>query len=117
VTKWQFLSWSNVVLGLWLIAAPFAMGYSAGHGAVAEDFLLGTGIAVLAMWRAIGADSAGMRGVSWTVALAGLWVAIAPFALGYSGVAGAAANEVTVGLLVSTFGTIRALAPVTAKAA
>jgi hypothetical protein len=115
--KLRILSWINVLLGLWLTLAPFALGYSSVHGAGAEDVLLGSGIVALALWRAVGADSPGMQGVSWTVAIAGIWVAAAPFALGYSAIAAAAVNELTVGLLIATFGIIRAFAPAPLKVA
>jgi SPW repeat len=107
--KW--LSWSNVVLGLWLSVAPFALGYSSVHGAEVEDVLMGLLIVVFAMWRAMGAETAGGQGVSWAVTTTGLWVLFAPFTLGYSVVHVAAANDVIVGLLVSIFGAMHATAP------
>ncbi|HVZ23836.1 MAG TPA: SPW repeat protein [Vicinamibacterales bacterium] len=113
--KGQILSWTNAMLGLWLAIAPFAVGYSSIHGAVIEDALLGSGIAAFAFWRAVGGERPGMRAVSWIVATAGLWVAMAPVALGYSMSGAALANEVTVGLLIAVLGTARALAPVPAR--
>lgn len=34
-------SWTNAVLGGWLIAAPFALGYSGTGAAVANDIIVG----------------------------------------------------------------------------
>lgn len=34
-------SWTNAVLGGWLIAAPFALGYSGTDAAVANDIIVG----------------------------------------------------------------------------
>jgi hypothetical protein len=107
--KW--LSWSNVVLGIWLIVAPFTLRYSAVHGAMVDDVLLGMVIAAFAAWRAMGPETAGMRTVSWLVTVAGLWTMCAPFMLGYSSVPAAMANDVTVGLMVVILGMTRAMAP------
>lgn len=107
----KYVSWTNVVLGLWLIAAPFLLGYSGLTRAAYEDVLLGIGIASLALWRAVGPETREMAGVSWLVATAGAWVAIAPFALGYEAASAAVGNDVTVGIVVLGLAVWRALAP------
>ena len=107
--KWP--SWTNAVLGVWLILAPFALRYASPRATV-EDIVFGLIIGGLALWRALGPETPPMRTVSAIVALAGLWVAIAPFALGYSTLVAAVRNDVFVGLLVLILGGIRALAPV-----
>jgi len=107
--KWP--SWTNVLLGLWLLIAPFTLGYPHLGAAVTSDVLAGLVIASLAFWRAVGAESPSMTGVSWVVALGGLWVLSAPFLLGYAAVAAAVANDVLVGLVVASLGTYRAARP------
>ncbi len=100
--KWA--SWTDFVLGLWLIAAPFALGYAmVGHDR-GEDVLFGIVIAGVALWRSLVSNDSAMAGVSWIVALAGLWVLIAPFALGYSSVGAAVTNDVIVGAAVFVLG-------------
>lgn len=106
--KWA--SWTNLVLGLWLIIAPFSLAYAGVTAAVYEDVILGIVIASLALWRALGQETPEMAYVSWTVAASGLWVLISPFALGYSGTAAATYNDVIVGLVVVILATWRALA-------
>lgn len=106
--KW--VSWTNVAFGLWLTAAPFLLGYSGLARAAYEAVLLGIGIASLALWRALGPETREMAGVSWLVAAAGAWVAIAPFALGYQAASAAVANDVTVGIVVLGLAIWRAVA-------
>lgn len=106
--KW--VSWTNVALGLWLIAAPFALGYSGLTRATTEDVVLGIFVATLALWRAVGSETLLMPDVSWLVAVAGAWVAIAPFIVGYQAASAAVGNDVTVGIVVLCLAMWRALA-------
>ena len=103
------LSWTNFVLGLWLLFAPLTLAYSNTAAALWEDLLVGILIAALALWRALGAETREMAGVSWIVAVLGIWVLNAPSALGYAGIAAAFWNDMIVGLVVAVLGTVRAL--------
>jgi len=47
------LDWINVVLGVWLILAPFVLGYSAIVAAMWNDIIVGIVVAVLAVWAAV----------------------------------------------------------------
>lgn len=105
--KWA--SWTNFVLGFWLIIAPFSLAYAGVAAALYEDIILGIGIAALALWRALGKEMPAMAGVSWSVAGGGFWVLIAPFALGYAGTTAAVYNDVIVGLAVLVLGLWRAM--------
>jgi hypothetical protein len=44
------LDWINVVLGIWLIIAPFLLGYTAVTAAVWNDVIVGLVVIVLAGW-------------------------------------------------------------------
>ena len=44
----NWISWTNFVLGLWLIIAPFTLGYAGVTTAVYEDVILGILIALFA---------------------------------------------------------------------
>jgi len=46
------LSWVNTVLGVWLIIAPFILGYSKLTGALWNDIIVGIVVAVLSVWAA-----------------------------------------------------------------
>lgn len=100
-------SGANLILGLWLIAAPFVLNY-APSVARGNDVVMGIIIATLAAVRVFGAYRAAW--VSWLNVLAGIWMIIAPFALGYSGFAHPTWNDIIVGALVVAFGAWSALA-------
>jgi hypothetical protein len=106
--KWA--SWTNFVLGVWLIFAPFTLLYAKVQTAMYEDVLLGLVIGSLALSRAVGPETEAMTQVSWYVATAGLWVLIAPFVLGYAGTTAAVFNDVSVGLVVAILAFWRGLA-------
>jgi len=66
------VSWINVALGSWLIAAALLL--STRSGAVrAEEAIAGVLIAVLSYVSSVGVPSPAM---SWTVAGAGIWTVI-----------------------------------------
>ncbi len=104
--KW--VSWVNCALGLWLIAAPFALAYTNESSAVYEDVILGILIASVALWRALGAETNSAARLSWVVAAAGFWVMLAPFELGYGATRAPVDNDVIVGLAVLILGVWRA---------
>ncbi len=47
------LNWVNVVLGVWLIIAPFVLAYTGVMAAMWNDIIVGIIIAVLAAWAAL----------------------------------------------------------------
>jgi len=52
-TSWP--SWINVLLGLWLIAAPFLLGYPSGSAAMWNDIILGIVVGALSLTSALSA--------------------------------------------------------------
>jgi hypothetical protein len=50
---WAWLSWTNVVLGIWLMAGPFAFGNSDVDAIVGNHVIVGAGIAALGVWSAL----------------------------------------------------------------
>lgn len=46
-------SWTNAVLGGWLIAAPFVLGYSATSTAVTNDIIVGLVVLTLGVVSAV----------------------------------------------------------------
>jgi uncharacterized membrane protein len=48
--EWE--EWINVVLGVWLVIAPWVLGFSAVAAATWSHVILGIVIAALAAWRA-----------------------------------------------------------------
>lgn len=94
----------NVVLGLWLVIAPFLLGYSGLTAALWNDVLIGALIAILAGIRT--AKPLQQEGISWTNVVLGAWLIVAPFVLGYgaaqaeSAARVAQSNDIIVGLVV-----------------
>jgi hypothetical protein len=101
--KWA--SWVNVLLGLWLIVSPWALGYGYG-AAVANDVVLGILIAAVALWS-VSVPSI-ETAPAWINVILGMWLIIAPWVLG---VAGAAAyvgtNDPVIGILTIVFAALR----------
>ena len=122
--KWS--SWINLLLGVWLLIAPFALGYSnAGrttpsgwHVALGNDIIVGVAVIVFAaiaiaaalVSRSGHVTTARVMGwASWVVVALGVWEIVAPFALNYSGTTGAVTNDILVGAGLVVFGLIAAL--------
>jgi len=94
------LSWINFALGVWLLTASFALARTGPF--MAEESVAGVAIAVLAYAAAVARPH---PGVSWGVALAGLWTFIA----NYGALTTAKTNAMVVGLAVLVLGTANAI--------
>ena len=94
--RWQ--DWVNVVIGVWLFASPWFLGY-ADTVAAWNAYVMGAGIVVFAafaaympkMWEEI------------VNTLAGIWLVVSPFVLGFGAMRPVALHTVVIGLLVITF--------------
>ena len=95
------LSWINFILGLWLIVAAFVLPVRTGP-VMAEEGAAGIAVAVLAYAAAVGRPRAG---ISWSVALAGLWILVINYGMGTP----SKVNAMVVGLLVLGLGTANAV--------
>jgi SPW repeat-containing protein len=100
--KWA--SWVTCMLGVWLIAAPFTLAYMTESSALYEDVILGFLIASFAFTRAVSTETPSMVYVGLAVAVAGLWVLLAPYFFGYIGVDAAFNNDMVVGSAVCILG-------------
>lgn len=90
----------NLAFGVWLILAPFILGYGAVSGAMRNDIYLGIIVFILAL---IGTFSTDIR---WTRVLnivAGIWLLFSPFMFGYAATTGALINDMILGVLVIVF--------------
>jgi len=50
-----------------------------------------------------------MKALNWVLVLAGIWLIISPWVLGYSSLAGAMGNSVILGVIVGVIGLVQAL--------
>jgi hypothetical protein len=92
--RWQ--DWLNLILGVWLIVAPF-FGVGVHNDAAAyNSYISGAVVAILA----IAALSRTRLWEEWLNLIVGLWLIVAPFALQFTGERGHTWNQIIVGLIV-----------------
>ena len=80
--------WALVLAGIWLIVAPFVIGYSATRPVATYEAIV-AGLVV--------------------VTLAGIWSIAAPFVLGYSGAELARNSDILAGIVVAVIAIARTL--------
>ena len=100
-------SWVSLVLGVWLVLAPFALGYVGTFGAW-NDAIVGLVITIVAGWAAF-IRTPRVVTLSSITGAAGLWAALAPFFFTHGPVGTRGWNALVVGLLVLVLSTARAL--------
>ena len=88
--------WTNLVLGLWLIASPWLLQFSGAPAAAWNAWISGAIIGVLAAAALYQVQ----QWEEWVNALAGLWLVVSPWALGFSADQVTTWNAVIVGVLV-----------------
>ena len=90
-------AWSDVALGVWLLAAPSVIGYQATRPVVVIEDLV-PGLFLLATSGVILALRAQTFRVEWLQALCGLWLIAGSVALVFTRLPHAALNGVIVGV-------------------
>jgi hypothetical protein len=89
----------NLVLGVWLIVAPFVLAYSRGHiVAMSNDVVLGLLLVASSLWAL--AERSGHIGVAAFEAACGVWLMLEPFMLHGRTAPHAFFNNVAVGGIV-----------------
>lgn len=99
IKRWQ--DWVNVVLGLWMLASPWALDFAADNSAPARSaWLLGAAIVIFAA-LAVYIPRAWEEAIN---VILGLALVVSPWALGFLEQTTPTTNAVIVGLLVIAFG-------------
>lgn len=93
--KWQ--DWTNAVLGMWLAASPWVLGFADQQLAMMNAVIFGLALAVFSLLDV--SESKSTR--EWIVAISGLWLAISPFALRFASDFNAAVNAMLIGILAA----------------
>ncbi|MBX2997624.1 MAG: SPW repeat protein [Caldilineaceae bacterium] len=98
--KIKNMNWIMAVVGIWVAIAPFLLRY--GHIATARwnDLIVGLTIFVLAIASALTSYENGIRTMGWVTTMAGLWLLLAPFILGYSVVVIALWTDIIAGAVI-----------------
>jgi hypothetical protein len=89
----------DILLGAWLIVAPFILGYFRSRVEIGND--VGTGVVLIACSLWIVAIETGGVGASVLQLLAGLWLVAAPFFLHYEWLSRVFINDVIVGVFAA----------------
>jgi len=92
----------NVLLGAWLIVAPFILGYSGSMVELGNDISIGLVLVGCSWW--ILAAMRGQLGATTLQLLGGLWLVAAPFYFHYEKLSRAYTNDVIAGVLVVMVG-------------
>ncbi len=94
--RWQ--DWTNALLGVWLVIAPFSgVGPTDGVAAI-NSYLIGTAVALFAF----AALATPQIWKEYTNVGLGLWLVFAPFILGFTGLVGPMLNQIVVGLVIGS---------------
>ena len=98
----------DIVAGIWLIAAPFMFNYAANGGSTTNDVTVGIVALILAGIQMSG-ENYRTSWPSWIMGIMGVWLVIAPFAMGFPSGSAAMWSDVVLGILLAVLGTVTAL--------
>jgi hypothetical protein len=90
--------WVNMILGLALILAPFALGYSTNPTALWSSIVVGAVIAIASGYKAY--TNAADRWEDWVDVVAGVIAILLPFVFGFSAVTTALWTYIVLGVIV-----------------
>ena len=97
----------NLLAGIWLIMAPFLLGYSDFAEPTWNDVLVGVAVVIVAGVKLSKPLSA--AGISWVNVILGVWLIVAPFVLSYEA-QNAMWNDIVLGCIIAIFGIWSAVA-------
>ena len=87
----------NIVAGIWLILAPFILGYTSIVQALWNDIVVGIVVAVIAAIRIF--TPVRSSWLSWVNVILGFWLIVAPFILRYP-IATPRWNDIILGIII-----------------
>lgn len=97
----------NILAGIWLVIAPFLLGYSDFPEPTWNDILVGVAVIIIAGVKMSKPLSA--AGISWVNVILGVWLILAPFVLQYEP-RNAMWNDIVLGCIIAIFGIWSAVA-------
>ncbi len=102
----KVLSWIDIILGTWLIVAPFVLTYPS-MVAVWNSIIVGALVIILAGIHA--ANPTRAPGLNWITAILGVWVIAAPFVLHMASTTSTRWNDIVIGAAIVVFSVWSAL--------
>ncbi|MBV8667338.1 MAG: SPW repeat protein [Burkholderiaceae bacterium] len=95
-TRWQ--DWIKLLLGLWLVASPWVLGYTLYHTATANACAVGAALTLSNFMGVAKLNAPGQEVFKETghIALAG-WLIISPYALDFASLQNVTGNAVATG--------------------
>ncbi len=104
------LSWLIALVGLWHLISPWVLGYTAFTSALVNAVIFGALLIIFGVVAALVRSAGAARWLNWLNALIGIWLIIAPFALGFAALhRGAEVNSIIVGIVELVLGVIAAV--------
>lgn len=98
-TQVRTASGVDVLAGLWLVIAPFALNYSANGGSLTNDVVIGVAVLILAGVQMVG-DNYRISIPSWINVALGAWLVATPFVLDFPSGSAAMWNDIILGAVV-----------------
>ncbi len=95
--KWE--DWVGIGLGVWLIASPWALGFSDQAAPTMNALIMGSILVLDELLEVVVHEMA----EEWLDLVAGLWLMVSPLVLGFASQTAASANTVAVGVLTVLF--------------
>lgn len=101
MTGMRWGAWLNVIAGVLLVIAPFALGYyTLSETAMYEAVAVGLLVVGIALWSAV--STAAPAYLDYILALLGGWSIVAPFVFGYHTTVEVARNsDIFIGIAVA----------------
>jgi hypothetical protein len=96
----RFEDWINALLGAYLFFVPALFGTQGDAASSWNAYIVGVSVVIVAL---IALAAPASRVPEWTNVVLGVWLIVAPFALGFAGLSAALWNAIIVGVLVITF--------------
>ena len=93
-TKYRWQEWTNMALGLWLLVSPF-FGFGSTNSAAALDGYVFGAIIIVLSGAALFLSQVWEEWINMAI---GIWLFVAPFVLGFSGMHEVMLNHMNVGI-------------------
>lgn len=91
----QWEDWAGIAVGAWMLASPWVLGYSDHAGASMNALLVGTALVITELLNLDRHEAL----EEWLDIIAGLWLLVSPFVVGFAAATAAAVNAAAVGAL------------------